>query len=89
MRAIVPVKTICMHGSPLSRVSNLDLWKRYDYRELGIIGEPYLDIDFDDVFYLTDTGRRWDGGSVSVRDKVGGRKTEVRCQRSEGLKKRE
>jgi hypothetical protein len=46
------------------------LWKRYDYRELGIIGEPYLDVDFDEVFYLTDTGRRWDGEAVSVRDKV-------------------
>ena len=27
-------------------------------------------MDFDDVFYLTDTGRRWDGWKVSVRDKV-------------------
>ncbi len=58
----MPVSTVCMHGSPLSRVSNLDLWKKYDYRGLGIIAEPYLDIDFDEVFYLTDTGRRWDGG---------------------------
>ena len=71
MRAIAPVKTICMHGSPLSRLSNLELWKRYDYRELGIVCEPYLDVDFGEVFYLTDTGRRWDGEAVSVRDKVG------------------
>ena len=26
--------------------------------------------DFNKVFYLTDTGRRWDGHKVSVRDKV-------------------
>jgi hypothetical protein len=70
LRRIVPVKTICMHGSPMSRVSNLDLWKRYDYRELGIVGEPYLDFDFNQMFYLTDTGRRWDGWKVSVRDKM-------------------
>ena len=25
---------------------------------------------FNDVYYLTDTGRRWDGNKVSVRDKV-------------------
>ena len=37
---------------------------------MGIIGEPYYDVDFDTVFYLTDTGRRWDGWKVSVRDKV-------------------
>ena len=26
--------------------------------------------DLNKVFYLTDTGRRWDGDKVSVRDKV-------------------
>ncbi|MGF1586277.1 MAG: hypothetical protein ACFCUM_13210 [Bacteroidales bacterium] len=69
-RGVVPVRTVAMHGSPRSRFNNLDLWKWYDYRELGIIGEPYRDIDFSDVFYLTDTGRRWDDASVSVRDRV-------------------
>ncbi len=69
-RKIVTVTTIAMHGSPRSRFNNLDLWKKYDYRELGIIGEPYLDLDFLDVLYLTDTGRRWDGKKVSVRDRV-------------------
>ena len=70
LRKLYPVKTICMHGSPLSRYDNRDLWNKYDYRSVGIIGEPYFDIDYDEVFYLTDTGRRWDGKSVSVRDKV-------------------
>ncbi|RZB29722.1 MAG: hypothetical protein SRB1_02002 [Desulfobacteraceae bacterium Eth-SRB1] len=73
-RKLYPVKTICMHGSPLSKWDNRDLWKRYDYRDYGIIAEPYFDLDFDEVFYLTDTGRRWDGDSVSVRDKVGGQR---------------
>jgi hypothetical protein len=40
------------------------------YRDYGIIGEPYFDTDFSRVFYLTDTGRRWDGEKVSVRDKA-------------------
>jgi hypothetical protein len=56
--------------SPRSKYNNRDLWKRYDYRDFGIIGEPYFDVDFDKMFYLTDTGRRWDGWRVSVRDKV-------------------
>jgi len=68
------VKTICMHGSPRSKYDNKDIWKKYDYRELGIIGEPYLDIDFNEVFYLTDTGRCWDGYKVSIRDKVSNQK---------------
>ena len=64
------IKTICMHGSPRSKYDNRDIWKKYDYRNLGIIGEPYFDIDFNNVLYLTDTGRRWDGYKVSIRDKV-------------------
>ncbi|MCU0370597.1 MAG: hypothetical protein MUC31_04210 [Bacteroidales bacterium] len=42
----------------------------HHYSDYGIIGEPYFDIDFSKVLYLTDTGRRWDGEKVSVRDKV-------------------
>jgi hypothetical protein len=52
------------------------------YRDYGIIGEPYFDIDFSRMLYLTDTGRRWDGGKVSVRDKVVSRQSSVVSQRS-------
>jgi len=65
------VKTICMHGSPLSPYDNKLIWSKYDYKELGIIGEPYFDLDWNEFGYLTDTGRRWNGSEVSVRDKVG------------------
>ncbi len=70
LRKYYPVKTICMHGSPLSKYDNKLLWKYYNYRDFGIIGEPYFDVDFSKVLYLTDTGRRWDGDKVSIRDKV-------------------
>lgn len=70
LRKIVPVKTICMHGSPLSKFDNKLLWKYYDYRYYGIIGEPYFDVDYSKVLYITDTGRKWNNQSVSVRDKV-------------------
>ena len=69
-RQYYAVETICMHGAPMSKWDGKDLWKKYDYKELGIIGEPYFDTDFSDVFYLTDTGRCWDGYKVSVRDKI-------------------
>lgn len=81
LRKLYPVKTICMHGSPLSKWDNRDLWKKYDYRDFGIIAEPSFDVDFEEVFYLTDTGRSWNNFKVSVRDKV--KKTGVRGQRSE------
>ena len=70
LRKLVSVSTICMHGSPMSKYDSKDLWRKYDYKNYSIIGEPYFDVDFKEVFYITDTGRRWDGLKVSVRDKV-------------------
>ncbi len=70
LRVLAPVTTICMHGSPMSKYDSKDLWKTYNYRDCNLIAEPYFDVDFKEVFYLTDTGRRWDGHAVSVRDRV-------------------
>ncbi len=70
LRQTVPINKICMHGSPRSPYDSRDLWKHYDYRSLGIDYEPYFDTDFAHTLYLTDTGRRWDGYNVSVRDKI-------------------
>ena len=77
-RQYYAVETVCMHGAPTSRYDSKDLWIKYEYKTLGIIGEPYRDTDFlslrndcySGVFYLTDTGRCWDGYKVSVRDKI-------------------
>jgi len=70
-----------MHGFPRSKYNNEDIWKKYNYRELGIIGEPYLDIYFKDVFYLTDTERCWDGYKVSIRYKVSNQ--QIKCEEQE------
>jgi hypothetical protein len=70
MREIAPAVTICMHGSPLSKWDSRLLWQKYNYRDFGITGEPYFDIDFSQVLYLTDTGRRWDGEKVGLRDRA-------------------
>lgn len=70
LRTLAPVKSISMHGSPSSPWDSRDIWKKYDYHTLGIVHEPYLDVDFSKTFYITDTGRRWDGFKVSVRDKI-------------------
>jgi len=70
LRRLAPVKTACMHGAPLSRWDNKTLWESYDYRDLGIKFEPYFDLNFEEVFYLTDTGRRWDGHRANIRDRV-------------------
>jgi hypothetical protein len=69
-RKYYPVKTVAMHGRPLSKWNNLDLWNKYDFKDFGIIAEPYKSLDFDKVLYLTDNGNCWDGNIYSVRDEV-------------------
>jgi hypothetical protein len=55
--------------SPSPSVSQ-SLQSQKSFQDFGIIGEPYFNTDFNKVFYLTDTGRKWDGWKTSVRDKV-------------------
>lgn len=69
-RQFYPVKTVCMHGSSFSKYDNRMLWQRYNLADFGVIGEPYLSINFDEFFYLTDTGYAWDGGKFATRDIV-------------------
>lgn len=68
LREFVDIKTITMHGSPMSSIDSKRMWDVYDYKKLGLIGEPQIDIDWGDMFYITDTGRCWNG--VSRRDRV-------------------
>ncbi|MDP4240923.1 MAG: hypothetical protein Q8904_15775 [Bacteroidota bacterium] len=74
-RQFYPVRTICMHGSPISKWDNRDLWKTYDYRDYDLIGEPYFDFlkpkteQNAEATYFTDTARMWDGDKYNIRDK--------------------
>ena len=64
------VKTMCMHGSPLSKYDNKMLWEEYEYQSYGIIADANRDLDFNIIYYVTDTGRAWNKNMVSIRDKV-------------------
>ena len=70
LREIASIQTICMHGSPRSEYDNKDVWQDFSYQNHDIIAEPYLDFNFDKLFYLTDTGRMWDGKKYSIRDEI-------------------
>lgn len=70
VRQFYPAKTVCMHGNPMSKWDNREIWNKYDYKQLGVIGEPYFDIDYSKVLYITDTGRAWNNSKASVRDKI-------------------
>jgi hypothetical protein len=75
LREFVPVQTISMHGHPLKPYDNRDMWRSDDnhnrlIKEYGILGDVYLDIDYSDILYITDTGRNWTSSRANIRDKV-------------------
>lgn len=74
-RKHVEIKTISMHGRPLKKYDNRDLWKNSSNHSLlknkfKILGEVYLDIDYSEIVYINDTGRNWTNGKSNIRDKV-------------------
>lgn len=77
-RLWVDVKTVAMHGRPLSPFDSRELWMHVDHKKLlseqyQILGEAYLDIDYTDIAYLTDTGRNWSLSRANRRDRVASR----------------
>lgn len=76
LRSVADVRTISMDGCPWSKYDNCDLWKSFNYRDFGIIGEPYFDFlnskptSENKVYYFTDTARMWNGDKYNVRDKA-------------------
>jgi len=84
LRKYAAVRTICMHGRPMSRWDSRLLWKYYDCKDFGIELEPYFDLNMEYMLYLTDTGRRWNGSGVSIRDKA--QSAEHRAQGSPSMR---
>ena len=70
LRQICNIKTICMHGNPRTKWDNRDLWKHYDFKNYGILGEAYISIDFNEVVYFSDTARTWNP-KYKVKDSKG------------------
>jgi len=75
LRGVATVTTCCMHGRPLKPYDNRDLWRDPERHKLlterfGMLGELYLDIDYSDIAYITDTGRNWTTGKANRRDHV-------------------
>lgn len=70
LRAVVAVKTIAMHGRPFSTYNNKNLWQKYNCKDFGILAEAFLDVDYSNMYYLTDTGRTWGKTRANIRDNV-------------------
>lgn len=70
LRQLAPVASAAMHGSPLSRYDNRDLWNHSPLSSFDLVGEAYLSLQDIDIHYLTDTGGRF-GSAHNRRDQLG------------------
>jgi len=64
-RKICNVRTISMHGKPLSNQINDMIWKYRNFNEFDLLGDSNLSIS--NLPYFTDAGRTWDN-SNNLRD---------------------
>jgi hypothetical protein len=69
-RQVVSVHTVSMHGSPLSRWNNLDIWQDKELSDYRLVGEATLSVDYHKVYYFTDTGRTWGETGANRRDRA-------------------
>lgn len=68
LRKHVVIRTVAMHGSPLSRYNNLEMWRNTDLRLFGLEADAFLSVDYRGIAYFTDTGRDWSGRGANLRD---------------------
>jgi hypothetical protein len=64
-RKICDVKTVSMHGKPLSRHVNNEIWETSSFAEYSLIGDASLSIS--GIPYFSDAGRSWDNRN-NIRD---------------------
>ena len=69
LRLYASISTAAAHGSPLSKWDNRTIWETLQLSDIGLIGEAYLNVNFNKVAYYTDTGRCWDANLTNIRDR--------------------
>ncbi len=70
LRALVPIYTMCMHGSPLAPWDNMDLWKTHSFESHGV-RDCILSYDWREFGYFTDAGRTFGATAANLRDRLG------------------
>ena len=70
LRKICLIKTVSMHGNPLTKYDNRDFWKINKFGEFNLLGEVYLSINFEKVLYYSDTGRTWRDDRFNMKDVI-------------------
>jgi hypothetical protein len=64
------IKTVCAHGNPLTVYNNKAIWQSLNFNDVGLIGEAFLSLDFNNIAYFSDSGRTWSNSrSQKMQDK--------------------
>jgi hypothetical protein len=69
LRNIADVETACMHGNPLTPWDNRAFWQHYSLSQFDLLGEAYISLKGEDIFYATDTGRGWNRSGFNIKDR--------------------
>lgn len=67
IRAIAPVRSISMHGSPFSKENNLTIWQHAEFRDYAV-KDCLLSDRWSGFAYFTDAGRTFGATSANLRD---------------------
>jgi hypothetical protein len=70
IRQHAPVRSIAMHGSPLSRENNMTIWQHHEFVGYGV-NDAVLSFDYTDYVFFTDSGRTFGRSGANLRDYLG------------------
>lgn len=86
LRKRYDIKTACAHGNPLTSFDNKDVWRKCRFSDFGLLGEPYLSIDYNKVAYFTESGRTWDEDKAQkIKDSVNSIFNNIRIKSADDL----
>ena len=57
LRERYDIKTACMH--PLTEYDNKKIWEKCKLAKFNLLGDPYLSMDYNQMLFLSDSGRTW------------------------------
>jgi hypothetical protein len=70
LRELAPVKSIAMHGSPLSRENNMTIWQHHRFSDYDV-NDAILSFDYTGYVFFTDSGRTFGPSGANLRDYLG------------------
>lgn len=68
LRERYDIKTACMH--PLTEYDNKKIWENCKLAKFNLLGDPYFSMDYNQMLFLSDSGRTWLVDTNKVNDRT-------------------